>query len=302
MPNDLSLLMTEQQNMNTLHIDEMDTIEILNTINQEDKNVALAVRNELVAISKAVDAIYKKVARGGRLIYIGAGTSGRLGVLDASECPPTYGVSPTLVQGIIAGGTDALLNAIEGAEDSQELAKEDLEKIELTEHDVVCGLAASGRTAYVIGGIKYANLIGATTLSICCVSKGLISNFAQYPIEVKVGPEVITGSTRMKAGTAQKMVLNMLSTSVMIKLGKVYGNLMIDVQPTNEKLKKRAIGIVEKCTGLASIEAKKLLESTGYDVKCAILMEKTKLDFESCRNLLLKYQNNVTKVIRQYKK
>ena len=271
MPKDLSLLMTEQQNINTLHIDEMDTIDILNTINHEDQNVALAVKNELAAISRAVDAIYQKVACGGRLIYIGAGTSGRLGVLDASE-------------------------------DSQELAKEDLEKIGLTEHDVVCGLAASGRTPYVIGGLEYANLIGATTLSICCVNNGVISDYAQYPIEVKVGPEVITGSTRMKAGTAQKMVLNMLSTSVMIKLGKVYGNLMIDVQPTNEKLKDRAIGIVENCTELSSIEAKKLLETTRYDVKCAILIEKTGLDFESCRDLLLKYQNNVAKVIRQYKK
>ena len=302
MPKDLSLLMTEQQNINTLHIDEMDTIDILNTINHEDQNVALAVKNELAAISRAVDAIYQKVACGGRLIYIGAGTSGRLGVLDASECPPTYGVSSTLVQGIIAGGPNALQNAIEGAEDSQELDKEDLEKIGLTEHDVVCGLAASGRTPYVIGGLEYANLIGATTLSICCVNNGVISDYAQYPIEVKVGPEVITGSTRMKAGTAQKMVLNMLSTSVMIKLGKVYGNLMIDVQPTNEKLKDRAIGIVENCTELSSIEAKKLLETTRYDVKCAILIEKTGLDFESCRDLLLKYQNNVAKVIRQYKK
>ena len=302
MPKDLSLLMTEQQNINTLHIDEMDTIDILNTINHEDQNVALAVKNELAAISRAVDAIYQKVACGGRLIYIGAGTSGRLGVLDASECPPTYGVSSTLVQGIIAGGPNALQNAIEGAEDSQELAKEDLEKIGLTEHDVVCGLAASGRTPYVIGGLEYANLIGATTLSIWCVNNGVISDYAQYPIEVKVGPEVITGSTRMKAGTAQKMVLNMLSTSVMIKLGKVYGNLMIDVQPTNEKLKDRAIGIVENCTELSSIEAKKLLETTRYDVKCAILIEKTGLDFESCRDLLLKYQNNVAKVIRQYKK
>ncbi|WP_050637694.1 N-acetylmuramic acid 6-phosphate etherase [Candidatus Stoquefichus sp. SB1] len=302
MPKDLSLLMTEQQNTNTLHIDEMDTMEILKTINQEDQKVALAVENELAAISRAVDAIYKKVSCGGRLIYIGAGTSGRLGVLDASECPPTYGVSPSLVQGVIAGGPQALLNAIEGAEDSLELAKKDLEDIALSEHDVVCGLAASGRTPYVIGGLEYANQLKATTLSICCVENGLISGVAQYPIEVKVGPEVITGSTRMKAGTAQKMVLNMLSTSVMIKLGKVYGNLMIDVQPTNEKLKERAIGIVETCTELSTIEAKKLLETTGYDVKCAILMEKTGLDFASCRDLLLKYQNNVAKVIRQYKK
>ena len=302
MPKDLSLLMTEQQNMNTLHIDEMETFDILKTINQEDQKVALAVENELAAISKAVDAIYEKISCGGRLIYIGAGTSGRLGVLDASECPPTYGVSPTLVQGIIAGGTEALVNAIEGAEDSVELARKDLEAIQLSKHDVVCGLAASGRTPYVKSGLEYANQVGATTLSICCVENGLISKFAKFPIEVKVGPEVITGSTRMKAGTAQKMVLNMLSTSLMIKLGKVYDNLMIDVQPTNEKLKERAIGIVESCTELSKNEAKELLETNDYDVKCAILMEKTGLDFESCRDLLLKYQNNVAKVIRQYKK
>lgn len=302
MPKDLSLLMTEQQNTNTLHIDEMDTMDILKTINQEDQKVALAVENELAAISRAVDAIYEKLACGGRLIYIGAGTSGRLGVLDASECPPTYGVSPTLVQGIIAGGTSALLHAIEGAEDSDILAKKDLEAVELSEYDVVCGLAASGRTPYVKGGLEYASQIGATTISICCVEDGVISKFAQYPIEVKVGPEVITGSTRMKAGTAQKMVLNMLSTSVMIKLGKVYGNLMIDVQPTNEKLKERAINIVENCTKISKNEAKELLEITHYDVKCAILMKKTGLDFKSCRDLLLKYQNNVAKVIRQYKK
>lgn len=302
MPKELSLLMTEQQNTKTLHIDEMETMDILKSINQEDQKVALAVENELADISKAVDAIYKKVSCGGRLIYIGAGTSGRLGVLDASECPPTYGVLPTLVQGIIAGGPHALLEAIEGAEDSKELAIKDLKNIELSEYDVVCGLAASGRTPYVVGGLEYALEVGATTLSICCVENGLISQYAQYPIEVKVGPEVITGSTRMKAGTAQKMVLNMLSTSLMIKLGKVYGNLMIDVQPTNEKLKERAIGIVESCTELSKTEAKKILEMNDYDVKCAILMEKTGLDFQSCRELLLKYQNNVAKVIRQYKK
>lgn len=302
MQKNLNLLLTEQQNQNSLHIDEMETCDIVKVINDEDKKVALAIEKELPSITKAVDAIYDKLSCGGRLIYMGAGTSGRLGVLDASECPPTYGVSSTLVQGIIAGGETALQQAIEGAEDSQQFGQEDLKELNLTNHDVVCGLAASGRTPYVIGGLKYAKSIGATTVSICCVENGEISKCADHSIEVKVGPEVVTGSTRMKAGTAQKMVLNMLSTSVMIKLGKVYGNLMIDVQPTNEKLRKRATGIVEKCTGVSSEEAKELLETTQYDVKCAILIQKTGLSQQECRDLLLKYQNNVAKVIKYYQK
>lgn len=301
MPKDLSLLMTEQQNMNSLHIDEMSTIDILKTINAEDQNVAIAVEKEIAAISRAVDAIYEKLSCGGRLIYIGAGTSGRLGVLDASECPPTYGVSYELIQGLIAGGKKALQQAIEGAEDSMQLGAEDLCKIDLTCYDVVCGLAASGRTPYVIGGLKYAASIQATTISICCVEHGDISQYADFPIEIKVGPEVVTGSTRMKAGTAQKMVLNMLSTSVMIKLGKVYGNLMIDVQPTNEKLKERAVKIVMNCTGALEKEARELLELSHYDVKCAILIKETGLDMKACRDLLLKHQNNVAKVMRKYK-
>lgn len=300
MNKDLNLLMTEQQNANTLHIDEMTTDDILKVINQEDQKVALAVEKELAAISRAVDAIYEKVSCGGRLIYIGAGTSGRLGVLDASECPPTYGVSPHLVQGIIAGGKTALQNAVEGAEDSEELAINDLKFIELNEHDVVCGLAASGRTPYVIAGLQYAQSINATTLSICCVDNGVISQYADFPIEVKVGPEVITGSTRMKAGTAQKIVLNMLSTTLMIKLGKVYGNLMVDVQPTNAKLKERAIGIVQRCTGVSKVEAQRLLESNHYDVKCAVLSQKTDLDYQKSHDLLLKYQNNIAKALKQY--
>ena len=217
----LNALDTEQVNQDTLHIDEMDTIDILKTINNEDQKVALAVKEVLPAIAKAVDCIYEKMCIGGRLIYIGAGTSGRLGILDASECPPTYGVEPTLVQGLIAGGKEALTNAIEGAEDSQESAIQDLQAIELNENDVVCGIAASGRTPYVIGGLKYAREKGCSTVSICCVHHGQISLYADYPIEVVVGPEVVTGSTRMKSGTAQKLILNMLTTSVMIKKGKV---------------------------------------------------------------------------------
>lgn len=191
----LNNLNTEQSNPHSLHIDEMSTIDILTTINNEDQKVALAVRDVLPQISKAVDCIYQQMSQGGRLIYIGAGTSGRLGVLDASECPPTYGVDPTLVQGLIAGGNKALTTAIEGAEDSQELAVEDLKNIHLTDKDVVCGIAASGRTPYVIGGLEYARTLGCQTVSICCVHNGKISEYSHYPIEVVTGAEVVTGST-----------------------------------------------------------------------------------------------------------
>lgn len=242
----LNQLDTEQSNPDSLHIDEMSTIDILTTINNEDQKVALAVKEVLPKISIAVDCIYYQMCKGGRLIYIGAGTSGRLGILDASECPPTYGVDPRLVQGLIAGGKEALTAAIEGAEDSQDFAVEDLKNIHLTDKDVVCGIAASGRTPYVIGGLEYARTLGCQTVSICCVHNGEISKYSHYPIEVITGPEVIAGSTRMKAGTAQKLVLNMISTSVMIKRGKVYKNLMVDLQPTNEKLKTRAINIVSQ--------------------------------------------------------
>lgn len=196
----LNQLDTEQSNPDSLHIDEMSTIDILTTINNEDQKVALAVKEVLPKISIAVDCIYYQMCKGGRLIYIGAGTSGRLGILDASECPPTYGVDPRLVQGLIAGGKEALTAAIEGAEDSQDLAVEDLKNIHLTDKDVVCGIAASGRTPYVIGGLEYARILGCQTVSICCVHNGEISKYSHYPIEVITGPEVIAGSTRMKAG------------------------------------------------------------------------------------------------------
>ena len=299
---ELNALMTEQQNLDSLHIDEMDTIEMLQTINREDQKVALAIEKELGTIAKTIDHIYERVSMGGRLIYMGAGTSGRLGVLDASECPPTYGVSSDLVIGLIAGGQEALQNAIEGAEDDEQQAKKDLEALSLTSLDVVCGLAASGRTPYVISGLKYAHTIGALTVSICCVENGEISHYADDFIEVKVGPEVITGSTRMKSGSAQKMVLNMISTATMVKMGKVYKNLMIDVQPTNQKLRQRAVNIVMNCTGTSQEEARNHLETCQYDVKCAIIMQKTGMDMESCKNMLLQNQNQVAKVIRTYQK
>lgn len=294
----LNQLDTEQSNPDSLHIDEMSTIDILTTINNEDQKVALAVKDVLPQISIAVDCIYHQMCKGGRLIYIGAGTSGRLGVLDASECPPTYGVNSTLVQGLIAGGKEALTEAIEGAEDSQELAVEDLKTIHLTDKDVVCGIAASGRTPYVISALQYAHTIGSETVSICCVRNGEISKYSNYPIEVITGPEVITGSTRMKAGTAQKLILNMISTSVMIKRGKVYKNLMVDLQPTNEKLKTRAINIVSQSLDCSEEESIRLLTKCHYNVKIAILSGLTGKDEKKCEEALLKNNGSITKTMR----
>lgn len=294
----LNQLDTEQSNPDSLHIDEMSTIDILTTINNEDQKVALAVKEVLPKISIAVDCIYYQMCKGGRLIYIGAGTSGRLGILDASECPPTYGVDPRLVQGLIAGGKEALTAAIEGAEDSQDLAVEDLKNIHLTDKDVVCGIAASGRTPYVIGGLEYARILGCQTVFICCVHNGEISKYSYYPIEVITGPEVIAGSTRMKAGTAQKLVLNMISTSVMIKRGKVYKNLMVDLQPTNEKLKTRAINIVSQSLDCSEEESIKLLTKCHYNVKIAILSGLTGKDEKECEEALLKNNGSIPKTMR----
>lgn len=218
----LENLTTESRNSSSLNIDKVSTLDMVKIINNEDKKVALAVEKELVKIAEAIDGIVSGMQKGGRLIYIGAGTSGRLGILDASECPPTYGVSEELVQGIIAGGTEAIFRAKEGAEDSKELAIEDLKSKNITENDTIVGLAASGRTPYVIGGLEYANKIGALTVSITCNANSEVAKVSKVSIAPVVGAEVVTGSTRMKAGTAQKLVLNMLSTGTMIKLGKVY--------------------------------------------------------------------------------
>jgi len=294
----LNQLDTEQSNPHSLHIDEMSTMDILTTINNEDQKVALAVKEVLPQISKAVDCIYNQMCKGGRLIYIGAGTSGRLGVLDASECPPTYGIDPTLIQGLIAGGKEALTTAIEGAEDSQDQAVEDLKNIHLTDKDVVCGIAASGRTPYVISALQYAHTVGSETISICCVHNGYISKYAHYPIEVITGAEVVTGSTRMKAGTAQKLILNMISTSVMIKRGKVYKNLMVDVQPTNEKLKMRAVNIVSQSLDCSEEEARTLLTKCHYNVKIAILSGLTGKDEKKCEEVLLKNNGNISETVK----
>lgn len=293
----LDRLTTESRNQNTLNIDKVSTLEMVKIINNEDKKVAIAVENELPQISEAIDGIVERINRGGRLIYIGAGTSGRLGILDASECPPTYGVSEELVQGIIAGGTEAIFRAKEGAEDSKELAIEDLKEKNLTENDTVVGLAASGRTPYVIGGLEYANKIGALTVSVTCNGDSEVSKVAKISIAPVVGAEVVTGSTRLKSGTAQKLVLNMLSTGTMIKLGKVYGNLMVDVRATNEKLVERAKRIVCEATGVEKSQAEEVLSETNFDVKLAIFMILSGLNITQAKEKLSASKGYIAKAM-----
>lgn len=298
---DLEKLTTESRNENTLDIDKVSTLEMVKKINDEDKKVALAVESELPKIAEAIDGIVNRMHKGGRLIYIGAGTSGRLGILDASECPPTYGVSEELVQGIIAGGKDAIFRAKEGAEDSKELAIEDLKNKSLNENDTVVGLAASGRTPYVIGGLEYANEIGALTISITCNKNSEVAKTAKISIAPVVGAEVVTGSTRLKSGTAQKLVLNMLSTGTMIKLGKVYGNLMVDVRATNEKLVERAKKIVCEATGITREESEKILKETDFDVKLSIFMTLSKLNKNEAKKILDANKGYIAKALREIK-
>lgn len=296
---DLNKMVTEKRNLNTKDIDKVSTLEMVRKINDEDKLVAYAVEKELPQISEAIDKIAEAINNGGRLIYCGAGTSGRLGILDASECPPTYGVSPELVQGMIAGGIEAIFKAKEGAEDSKELCVEDLNNINFTNKDVLVGIAASGRTPYAIGGLEYANSIGAVTVGVTCNPGSEIAAVAKIAISPVVGPEVITGSTRMKAGTAQKMVLNMLSTGAMVKTGKVYGNLMVDVKATNEKLVERAKHIVMEATEVTREKAEAVLEETNYDVKLSILMIMTNLSKEEGKSLLEKNNGYIAKALEE---
>lgn len=268
----LEKLVTESRNPKTMNIDLMPIHEILKVMNEEDQTVPLAVEKAIPEIEKAVKFAIDSFQKGGRLIYIGAGTSGRLGILDASECPPTFGVDPGMVQGIIAGGLEAISRAIEGAEDNETLGGDDLKRIGLTENDTVVGIAASGRTPYVIGALKYAKQIGAKTVAISNNKNSRIGKLVDVAIEVETGPEVITGSTRLKAGTAQKLVLNMISTASMIGIGKVYENLMVDVQPTNEKLVNRAQRIIMEATGCDRETASKALDLAEKNVKAAIIM------------------------------
>lgn len=268
--NPLGALLTEQVNPNSRAIDALPTLEMVRVINNEDRKVAESITPELANIARAVDAIVDSFQRGGRLFYIGAGTSGRLGVLDASECPPTFNVSPDMVQGIIAGGEPALSRATEATEDDPSTGVRDLRARGFTASDVLCGIAASGRTPYVLGAIAEANRMGAVTIGLSCTPDSELSRAARIPITPLSGPEIIAGSTRLKAGTATKLVLNTLTTGAFIRMGYVYGNLMVNVQPKNSKLLDRARRIVSTATGLSYEEAGKLLESAGNNVKAAI--------------------------------
>ncbi|WP_226896676.1 N-acetylmuramic acid 6-phosphate etherase [Paraclostridium benzoelyticum] len=279
-------------------MDKVSTLEMVKMINEEDKKVANAIEIELPQIAEAIDGIVERMQKGGRLIYIGAGTSGRLGILDASECPPTYGVSEELVQGLIAGGQEAIFRAKEGAEDSKELAVLDLKDKSLNENDTVVGIAASGRTPYVIGGLEYANEIGALTISVTCNADSQVAKEAKIAISPVVGAEVVTGSTRLKSGTAQKLVLNMLSTGSMIKMGKVYGNLMVDVKATNEKLVERSKKIVCEATGVSFKEAETILKKTGFDVKLSIFMILSNLEKEEAKVILEKNNGYIAKALK----
>ena len=294
----LKQLITEARNPASTHIDTMSTINMVKTINAEDQKVAQAVAKQNETIALAIDQAAEKFADGGRLIYIGAGTSGRLGVLDATELVPTYGIEPKRAVGLIAGGKEALFTAVEGAEDSITLGINDLQKIKLTADDIVIGIAASGRTPYVVGGLKYAKRSHALTIAIACVSKSVIGQNADIAIEAVVGPEVITGSTRMKAGTAQKMILNMISTGVMIKQGKVYQNVMIDVQPTNDKLIDRASRIISETAAITLKEAQTYLRLAGNNVAVAIVMAKTGKNKIEAAQLLTRYHCNVSVVLK----
>ena len=269
---DLRRIATEQRNPRTAHIDELPTIEMVRLINSEDKKVAEAVELVCPQIAEAIDLIYSRLRDGGRLVYCGCGTSGRLGVLDAVECPPTYSVDPDFVRGIIAGGYSAVFKAVEGAEDKRELGEQELRDVGFGAKDVLVGIAASGRTPYVLGAMEYARSIGAAVIGLTCCPGSEIDRIADVGIAPAPGPEVITGSTRMKSGTAQKMVLNMLSTGAMIRMGKVYGNLMVDVQPSNEKLVRRCQRIVMQATGADEAQAVAALDASGYHCKTAIVM------------------------------
>ncbi|MFW5388518.1 N-acetylmuramic acid 6-phosphate etherase [Yersinia sp. 2542 StPb PI] len=268
----LGALISESRNPATMELDKLSTLEMLTCFNDEDRKVPEAIRLVLPAIAQAVDLAAESLKQGGRLIYLGAGTSGRLGVLDASECPPTFGVPHGRVIGLIAGGPGALFKAVEGAEDNIALGVRDLQDLKLTATDMVVGLAASGRTPYVIGALRYARQLGCPTAAISCNPDSPIAQEAQVAISPVVGPEALTGSTRMKSGTAQKLVLNMLSTGAMVRLGKVYQNLMVDVKATNVKLVDRACRIVVEATGASRAEAENALSQTEFNVKPAILM------------------------------
>ena len=293
----LEKMITEGSNTASAEIDRVSTLEMCRIINDEDKTVPLAVERVLPDIAAAIDVIHAQVSGGGRLIYLGAGTSGRLGILDASECPPTYGVKPGLVVGLIAGGEYAIQHAVEGAEDSREGGVNDLKNIGLTAQDVVVGIAASGRTPYVSAGLEYARQLGCRTVGISCNPGSAVSTTAEFAITPIVGAEVVTGSSRMKAGTAQKLVLNMLSTGLMIKSGKVFGNLMVDVVATNEKLHVRQVNIVKNATGCNAEQAEAALIACERNCKTAIVMVLKNLDAAEAKKRLDQHGGFIRQVL-----
>ena len=294
---ELQKIATEQRNPNTMNIDTLSTLDMVKLINREDHRVADAVGEVTDKIAQAVDVIAEKLAAGGRLIYCGAGTSGRLGILDAVECPPTYSTDPETVQALMAGGYGAIFKAVEGAEDSKELGVEDMKNIHFSQKDVLVGIAASGRTPYVRGCMEYAKQLGAPTVAVTCCPGSELDQFADIGIAPAPGPEVVTGSTRMKSGTAQKMVLNMLSTGAMIKLGKVYGNLMVDVKPSNEKLIRRCVTIVCSAAECTEAEATKALEACSYRPKVAIVMVLRGVNADTACAMLQKAEGRIAKVL-----
>ncbi|MGW4732769.1 N-acetylmuramic acid 6-phosphate etherase [Streptomyces shenzhenensis] len=283
---ELETLTTEAFRPELAGIDRLPTLEIARLMNGEDTVVPPAVAERLPLIAAAIDAIAARMARGGRLIYAGAGTAGRLGVLDASECPPTFNTDPDRVVGLIAGGAEAMVTSVEGAEDSKELARKDLDSLVLTPDDTVVGVSASGRTPYAIGAVEHARAVGALTVGLACNAHSALAAAAEHGIEIVVGPELISGSTRLKAGTAQKLVLNMLSTITMIRLGKTYGNLMVDVRASNDKLRARSRRIVALATGAADEEIERALTETDGEVKNAILTILADVDGPTATRLL----------------
>jgi N-acetylmuramic acid 6-phosphate etherase len=293
----LENLTTERRNETTFGLDEMSVAEAVKLMNQEDHKVPDAVAEQLPQIEKVVEATITAFKNGGRLIYMGAGTSGRLGVLDAAECVPTFGVEPEMVVGLIAGGEQAMTVAVEGAEDDAELGAQDLKDLKLNENDMVIGIAASGRTPYVIGGLDYARSIGAATGTISCNKGAEISKHAALPIEVDCGPEFLTGSTRLKSGTAQKLILNMISTISMIGIGKVYNNLMVDVKPTNEKLVERSKRIIMQATDADYETAARYFEEAEQNVKLAIVMILTNSTKDEAAEKLIQADGFVKKTI-----
>ncbi|EZX19618.1 N-acetylmuramic acid 6-phosphate etherase [Mammaliicoccus sciuri] len=269
---DISRLTTESRNEHSSKLDTLTPEQFVDVMNNEDQKVAQFIKEENHAIAQLIRQVIKGLNNGGRLIYMGAGTSGRLGVLDAAECVPTFGVTPDVVVGLIAGGPSAMTVAVEGAEDDESLGEQDLRDLNINEHDTVIGIAASGRTPYVIGGLRYAQSINVPTGCVTCNKASEVGKHADYPVQVDVGPEVLTGSTRLKAGTAQKLILNMISTGAMVGIGKVYENLMIDVKPTNKKLKQRAVNMIQEVLQTTDEDSEKLFKQSDEQVKVAIVM------------------------------